>query len=80
MSFIKVAGKQGLVRDRSTGAIINTDDNARLAYMQKRKAAVEQQLDNQNTKNRISQLENKVQAIDDKLNMIISLLSKEPHI
>ncbi len=80
MSFIKVAGKQGLVRDSSTGAIINTDDNARLAYMQKRKAAVEQQLDNQNTKNRISQLENKVQAIDDKLNMIISLLSKEPHI
>lgn len=74
MSFIKVAGKQGLVRDSSTGAIINTDDQAREAYLAKRRAAEQQQLEKQMMQRQINQLENHVNDIDNKLNIIISLL------
>lgn len=77
MSLIKVADHPGLVRDSKTGAIINTDQNkvnAAIANRQKIKAQRQQVTD---LGTRVTNLENNVNAINDKLDMLIVLLSKQ---
>lgn len=77
MSLIKVADHPGLVRDSKTGAIINTDQNkvnAAIANRQKIKAQRQQVTD---LGTRVTNLENNVNAINDKLDTLIALLSKQ---
>jgi predicted nucleic acid-binding Zn-ribbon protein len=74
MSYTKVLGIDGLVRDNSSGAIINTNDKARAAYLAKRKAAEIQQLEKRNMQNQIAVLEQRVNDIDNKLDTIINIL------
>ncbi len=41
MKFLKVAGHDGLVRDTSTGAILNTNTSHYNNYMKQREAALQ---------------------------------------
>lgn len=76
MSYVKVNDHPGLVRDTSTGAIINTDQNkARqaVAFRNAQRARNHQIVD---INARVENLENVVNDINTKLDTLISVLSK----
>jgi hypothetical protein len=64
--YIKIEGEQDLVKDKETGAILNTNMDSLSAYKQKRKKDMEQ-------KNRIDRMEN---DIGDIKSMLKELLNK----
>ena len=64
--YIKIEGEQDLVKDKDTGAILNTNMDSLSAYKQKRHKDIEQ-------KNRIDRMEN---DIGDIKSMLKELLDK----
>lgn len=70
MSHIKVENDKSLVRDSSTGAILNTDREALVAY-RRRKNLIKSQED------RINKLETDLSDIKNLLNTIIENINKE---
>ena len=64
--YIKIEGEQDLVKDKETGAILNTNMDSLSAYKQKRKKDIDQ-------KNRIDRMEN---DIGDIKSMLKELLNK----
>jgi len=68
--YLKVEGHSDIIRDTSTQAIINTNTDA----LKKAKESKNSRL---NEKQKLSNLENRVDALDDKLNLILELLRKE---
>jgi hypothetical protein len=69
--FVKIQNKEGLVRDLSSGAVINTNRTDRENYLQKRNATKElnQQI-KQNT-DKIEKIESDVTEIKEMLAMLI---------
>jgi len=69
--FVKIKDKDGLVRDLSSGAVINTNRTDRENYLQKRNATKElnQQI-KQNT-DKIEKIESDVTEIKEMLAMLI---------
>ena len=65
--YIKIEGEQDLVKDKETGAILNTNMDSLSAYKQKRQKDIEQ-------KNRIDKMEN---DIGDIKSMLKELINKE---
>ena len=65
--YFKIEGEQDLVKDKETGAILNTNMDSLSAYKQKRKKDMEQ-------KNRIDKMEN---DIGDIKSMLKELINKE---
>jgi tetrahydromethanopterin S-methyltransferase subunit B len=63
--YIKIEGEQDLVKDKETGAIINTNMDSLSAYKQKRKKDIEQ-------KNRIDKIENDIGDIKSMLKELIN--------
>jgi hypothetical protein len=69
--FVKIKDKDGLIRDLSSGAVINTNRTDREIYLQKRNATKElnQQI-KQNT-DKIEKIESDVTEIKEMLAMLI---------
>jgi tetrahydromethanopterin S-methyltransferase subunit B len=63
--YIKIEGEQDLVKDKETGAIINTNMDSLSAYKQKRKKDIDQ-------KNRIDKMENDIGDIKSMLKELIN--------
>ena len=63
--YIKIEGEQDLVKDKETGAILNTNMDSLSAYKQKRKKDMEQ-------KNRIDKMENDIGDIKSMLKELIN--------
>jgi tetrahydromethanopterin S-methyltransferase subunit B len=63
--YIKIEGEQDLVKDKETGAILNTNMDSLSAYKQKRKKDIEQ-------KNRIDKIENDIGDIKSMLKELIN--------
>lgn len=70
--YWKVQGHEKLVRDMSTGAIINNNNAEKEKYLAKKRQVRE-------SKNRVENLENRMNNLENKLDMIISLLSQDSH-
>lgn len=68
--FLKIDGKENLVRDARSMAVINTDRNA---FECAKKLRQEKTLQ----KEKLEQLETKVQNIEEKIDLILSLLDKK---
>ena len=63
--YIKIEGEQDLVKDKETGAILNTNMDSLSAYKQKRQKDIEQ-------KNRIDKMENDIGDIKSMLKELIN--------
>ena len=63
--YFKIEGEQDLVKDKETGAILNTNMDSLSAYKQKRKKDIEQ-------KNRIDKMENDIGDIKSMLKELIN--------
>ncbi len=74
MSFIKVQGKDHLVRDSKSGAIINTNETARQNYLNRQKQLQKEQLEKQQLYDEVDRLRDKVAKMDGKIDAILALL------
>ncbi len=69
MDFLKVAGHEGLVRDTSTGAILNTNLTDYENYIKQREAALQRN-------RQITEQSEEINNIKNELSEIKSLLTK----
>ncbi len=69
MKFLKVAGHDGLVRDTSTGAILNTNTSDYNNYMKQREAALQRN-------RQITEQSEEINNIKNELSEIKSLLTQ----
>lgn len=73
MTVLKVQGEDGLVRDTSNKAVINTNQGAYHAYIAKRDAALAKQAEEEQQKEDIKNLKNDMADIK---SMLLQLLNK----
>jgi hypothetical protein len=69
--FVKIKDKDGLVRDLSSGAVINTNRTDRENYLQKRNAAKELNQQIKQNADKIEKIESDVTEIKEMLAMLI---------
>lgn len=74
MQYLKVEGHHGLVRDTSTGAIINTNRTEYEEYMARKKLAEQRELEISQHSEDINILKNDMQEIK---SLILQLLQKK---
>lgn len=74
MQYLKVEGHNGLVRDTSTGAIINTNRTEYEEYMARKKLAEQREVEISKHSEDINILKNEMQEIK---SMILQLLQKK---
>jgi len=67
MSYIEVEGHPGLVRDKNTGAILNTNEQEVEAARARKKAWKEKQKELDELKNDVSELKDMMKQILEKL-------------
>ena len=67
--YIKVEGHPGLVRDKSSQAIINNNKEEYKSYLYNRQRKIEEM-------NRIEEVENQIENINNELSEIKSLMGK----
>jgi hypothetical protein len=69
--FVKIQNKDGLIRDLSSGAVINTNRIDRENYLQKRNAAKELNQQIKQNSDKIEKIESDVTEIKEMLAMLI---------
>lgn len=69
--FVKIENKDGLVRDLSSGAVINTNRTDRENYLQKRNATKELNQQIKQNADKIQKIESDVTEIKEMLAMLI---------
>jgi ABC-type phosphonate transport system ATPase subunit len=69
--FVKIQNKDGLIRDLSSGAVINTNRTDRENYLQKRNAAKELNQQIKQNADKIEKIESDVTEIKEMLAMLI---------
>lgn len=69
--FVKIQDKEGLVRDLSSGAVINTNRTEREMFLQKRTAAKELTQQIKQNSDKIEKIESDVTEIKEMLAMLI---------
>ena len=74
--MIKVKDRTGLVRDPSTGAIINVDNEQRRNALDARRRAKEKDNLIKNNSSRLDELEAKFENIESKLDRLLALMTK----
>jgi len=74
MQYLKVEGHNGLVRDTSTGAIINTNRTEYEEYMARKRIAEQRELEISKHSEDINILKNEMQEIK---SLILQLLHKK---
>ena len=70
-NFLKVQGHDGLVRDITTKAIVNTNKTEYEEYMARRKEAELKQLDEQNQKEEIGNIKSEISEIKQMLAILL---------
>lgn len=73
---VKVENEVGLYRDLSSGAIVNTDDSARNAYLKHRKALLKSREETEQNTQDIKELKGEVQDIKQMLSQILAHVQK----
>lgn len=71
--FVKVQDKEGLVRDLSSGAIINTNTSEFENYLKKRQAAKQMREDLDKQSEQINNIKNEISEIKQ---LLITLINK----
>ena len=69
--FVKIQNKDGLIRDLSSGAVINTNRTDRENYLQKRNATKELNQQIKQNADKIEKIESDVTEIKEMLAMLI---------
>ena len=69
--FVKIQNKDGLIRDLSSGAVINTNRTDRENYLQKRNATKELNQQIKQNADKIQKIESDVTEIKEMLAMLI---------
>jgi len=69
--FVKIQNKDGLIRDLSSGAVINTNRTDRENYLQKRNASKELNQQIKQNADKIEKIESDVTEIKEMLAMLI---------
>jgi hypothetical protein len=69
--FVKIQNKDGLIRDLSSGAVINTNRTDRENYLQKRNATKELNQQIKQNSDKIEKIESDVTEIKEMLAMLI---------
>ena len=77
MSFLKVEGHEKLVRDMTTGAIINNNENERQQYLKRKEALQANKNRIDNIENNVDNLNKRIDNIEGKLDTLINLLTKD---
>lgn len=77
MSFLKVEGHEKLVRDMTTGAIINNNENERQQYLKRKEALQANKNRIDNIENTVDNLNSRIDNIENKLNIILKLVSEK---
>ena len=77
MVHLKVKDQQHLVRDTSTGAILNTDRNGLQEYYRRKELARKEIADREETKQRLAKMEEEMQEIKTLLKEIASIRKSE---
>ena len=67
MEYLKVQGHEGLVRDTSSGAILNTDRSSYDNYIQARNRAIEREMEISRQADEINNIKQDVSEIKDLL-------------
>jgi len=73
---VKVENEVGLYRDLHSGAIVNTDDSARNAYLKHRKALLKSREETEQNTQDIKELKEEVQDIKQMLSQILAHVQK----
>jgi predicted nucleic acid-binding Zn-ribbon protein len=73
---VKVENEVGLYRDLSSGAIVNTDDSGRNAYLKQRKALLKAREETEQNTRDIQELKGEVQDIKQMLSQILAHVQK----
>jgi len=77
MSYVKVDNHQNLVRDVSSGAILNTDKSGLQEYYRRRELAKKEIADREETKQRLAKMEEEMQEIKSLLKDIAAIRKSE---
>lgn len=77
MKYLKVVDNPNLLRDTSSGGIINVDEQAYVTY--KRNKNIQKQKDRKNyeQESRINMLENKISGMEQTLTQILDILKND---
>jgi len=73
MSLLKVENQTNLVRDTSSGAILNTDRSGLQEYYRRKEIAKKEIMDREETKLRLVKMEEEIQEIKSLLKEIASI-------
>lgn len=76
MSKLKVQGYTNLVKDPTSGGVVNDDPQAFIEYQKKRKAALERLNAGKALENRVETLESDINNIKSDVNDIKSILNQ----
>lgn len=77
MSLVKVENHQSLVRDTSSGAILNTDRNGLQEYYRRKESVKKEIADREETKQRLAKMEEEMQEIKTLLKEIAMIRKTE---
>ena len=77
MAHVKVKDQHHLVRDTSTGAILNTDRTGLQEYYRRKELAKKEIADREETKQRLAKMEEEMQEIKTLLKEIASIRKSE---
>jgi hypothetical protein len=76
LKAVKVENENKLIRDLSSGAIINTDDNARDTYLKNREQLLRQRQATEQNSQDIQELKGEVSDIKQMLTQILAIVQK----
>lgn len=77
MALVKVENQQHLVRDTTSGAILNTDKSGLQEYYRRREIAKKEIADREETKQRLAKMEEEMQEIKSLLKDIAAIRKSE---
>lgn len=77
MSYVKVENQKHLVRDTSSGAILNTDRTGLQEYYRRKELAKKEIMDREETKQRLAKMEEEMQEIKTLLKEIAMIRKSE---
>jgi hypothetical protein len=77
MKLVKVENQQHLVRDTSSGAILNTDRTGLQEYYRRKELAKKEIMDREETKQRLAKMEEEMQEIKTLLKEIAMIRKTE---
>ena len=77
MKYLKVVDNPNLVRDTSSGGIINVDEQAYMAYKRNKNIQKQKNRKDQEQESRINMLENKITGMEQTLTQILDILKND---